>query len=738
MQHGRRKSRGTLIAVRQAARAWRAACGAATRLAMLALLCGLAGGAAARDHALLIGAADYDDPELRLAGPTNDVVLLWRVLVGRGVAPDAIRVLAHGPALAEAGIAPVGRARRAPILAEFARLAERVAPGDSVFIHLSGHGSQQPDGPDGDEPDGRDEIFLPEDVGRWHPDAPAGARVENAIIDDEIGAALSLIRARGAFVWFVMDSCHAGTSTRAADRLGIVARHVPPQNLGIDWASAKTDATADPAGRNPGTPDAVFEPMTQTTLLAEDGLAGLVAFYAASADEQALEAPMAPATGGAEEPPQVHGLLTYAMAEAMSALPDATHRDIALRIMGRYDSFRGITPTPVFEGPLDRPAPGAGPGPGQERMYPARRKPGRPAVTVLAGAFHGVTPDSRFVLTDAKGAPLPARIEIAAIGPDQTRLSVTAEPGGRVPLQMFARFEGPPRPATLQMGLLREPGTDPSRETLLRGVLARLDLPVQPDSAMPDLRLRLAGARLYLVPGFETNLPSEALPHFQPLSVPLDQPAAQIEADLAEAIDRFARAHSIADLAARLGTPARPDGLRLRAHVLAQTRDPETDRCPPKPAEGVVPPAARPVDAVAQPVLGDCDRILLELSNPGTHPIDVSGFYLTAKGDAVPIRLVQGGRRLAPGERLALPALTVSTHRYRDGRRPQPLPLGRQRIVFLAVERGPGADLSMTLGLDRLADPKADPTLPVPDLFSGDAEEDASPASAAIFRWIAQ
>ncbi|MEM8742284.1 MAG: caspase family protein [Pseudomonadota bacterium] len=686
----------------------------------------------ARDHALLIGAGEYDDPELRLAGPTNDVVLLWRVLVGRGLPPEAIRVLAHGPALAEAGIAPVGRARRAEIMAEFARLAERVGPGDSVFIHLSGHGSQQPDGPDGDEPDGRDEIFLPEDVGRWRPDAPAGAQVENAIIDDEIGAALALIRARGAFVWFVMDSCHSGTGTRAADRLGIVARHVPPQNLGVDWTSAETDATAGVAKRDPDAPDAVFEPMSQAPLLDGDGLAGLVAFYAASAEEQALEAPMAPATGGTEEPPQVHGLLTYAMAEALSAMPDATHRDIALRIMGRYDSFRGITPTPVFEGPLDRPALGAQPEPDTVRIYPARRKPGRPAVTVLAGAFHGVTPESRFSLTDARGAPVPARIEIARIGPDQTRLSVTAEPGGRVPLQMFAGFDGPPQRPTLQMGVLREPGTDPSREMLLRGLLARLDLPVQPDGAMPDLRLRVAGARLYLVPGFQANLPSEALPHFQPLSVPLDQPAAQIEADLADAIDRFSRAHSIADLGARLGTPARPDGLQMRAHVLAQSRDPQSARCPPKPADGSVPPAARPVDGLAQPVLGDCDRILLELSNPGEHPIDVSGFYLNARGEAQPIKLFQGGRRLAPGERFALPALTVSTHRHREGQRPRPLPLGRQSIVFISVERGPGADLSLTLGLDRLADPNTEPA-PLPDLFSGDGE-----ASAAVFRWIAQ
>ena len=41
--------------------------------------------------------------------------------------------------------------------------------------------------------------------------------VPNALVDNEIGAALDAIRDKGAFVWVVFDGCHSGTATRAAE-----------------------------------------------------------------------------------------------------------------------------------------------------------------------------------------------------------------------------------------------------------------------------------------------------------------------------------------------------------------------------------------------------------------------------------------------------------------------------------------------------------------------------------------
>ena len=70
------------------------------------------------------------------------------------------------------------------------------------------------------------------DIGRW--DGEAG-QVPNAITDNELGAAIGRIRAKGAFVWAVFDNCHSGTITRGnAGKLpGERSRQIKPEGLGI-------------------------------------------------------------------------------------------------------------------------------------------------------------------------------------------------------------------------------------------------------------------------------------------------------------------------------------------------------------------------------------------------------------------------------------------------------------------------------------------------------------------------
>lgn len=116
-----------------------------------------------------------------------------------------VTILADG---VEGGTLPT----RAAILDAFAAMARVSRQGDLVFVSMSGHGTRQPD-IDGDETDGLDEVFLPSDTGR----AEGGARtIPNALVDDEIGAAVLAIRKTGADVFLVMDSCHSGTGLRAA------------------------------------------------------------------------------------------------------------------------------------------------------------------------------------------------------------------------------------------------------------------------------------------------------------------------------------------------------------------------------------------------------------------------------------------------------------------------------------------------------------------------------------------
>ena len=51
--------------------------------------------------------------------------------------------------------------------AALADLAGKVQRDDFVYLHLSGHGAQQPQAKTGNETDGLDEIFLPNDIGKW-------------------------------------------------------------------------------------------------------------------------------------------------------------------------------------------------------------------------------------------------------------------------------------------------------------------------------------------------------------------------------------------------------------------------------------------------------------------------------------------------------------------------------------------------------------------------------------------
>ena len=110
-----------------------------TALALLLATPGLA-----RDsYALLVGASHYDnlDPNNWLKGPPNDIRLVETYLESNDVlrfAADHVTVLADGVDEAQ------GRPTLAAIRTAFAALTAKVQPGDFVYLHFSGHGSQAP------------------------------------------------------------------------------------------------------------------------------------------------------------------------------------------------------------------------------------------------------------------------------------------------------------------------------------------------------------------------------------------------------------------------------------------------------------------------------------------------------------------------------------------------------------------------------------------------------------------
>lgn len=107
---------------------------------ILWLAAALPGAAERVNHALLIGVDRYPalDERFWLRGPSNDVALARDFLLNAAPVPfrpaDVV-VLSDGIEGAELPTL-------ANILAAFAALQARVAPGDFVYLHFSGHGAR--------------------------------------------------------------------------------------------------------------------------------------------------------------------------------------------------------------------------------------------------------------------------------------------------------------------------------------------------------------------------------------------------------------------------------------------------------------------------------------------------------------------------------------------------------------------------------------------------------------------
>ncbi|SLN42929.1 Caspase domain protein [Falsiruegeria litorea R37] len=315
-------------------------------------------------RALLVGVSDYDEasdiPDLR--GPKNDVTLMQDVLQARG-ATDII-VLADG---VDGGTKPT----LAAIETGFADLTARAQPDDLVYVHLSGHGTRQPD-LSGDETDGLDEVFLPADSAK----VPSGAStIPNSLTDDLLGELIINLRATGADVWVVMDSCHSGSGTRSLS--GTTAeRNVDPNVLGVDISQATAQSGATPP------------PST----VADAALGGYLAFYATRSNDVAREGDFSDGTTS----DQWFGLFTAALAARLENGQALSYRQLFQGILSDMNKGRGFgagsLQTPLWEGNLiDASVFGGGDNSGTTRYLTSGDR-------VEAGLVHGLQVGSLLAL----------------------------------------------------------------------------------------------------------------------------------------------------------------------------------------------------------------------------------------------------------------------------------------------------------------------------------------------------
>lgn len=641
--------------------------------------------AEARTHALLIGVSDYNVNGISdLKGPPNDVSILWRALKGRDVKVEDIAVLTD-PVLPESPDfpKPKGLPHRAEILAELDRLAEVVEKGDTVMFYYSGHGSVQPVNPDipQEEPeaDGQDQVILPGDVGAY---SMIDRSIKNAIVDNELAVRFDAIRAKGAFIWAVVDACHSGTVTRGQD----VTRSVDPGVLNVPPAPKLESHGGEREAPVPLKP----------------GAGGIVGFYAVESYAEAIERPFTgynlPMVG--EGDGQRMGVFTYHLHRALTRDTASTFRDLAQEIVAEMNSDRsgGKVPPPVFDGDLDAPVPGS----------EAARVPNSVSViladeqlTIPAGVLHGFDVGATLALY-LPGAP--EKPVARATVSDAT--AVTAKAGEIEWLDQSASTEA----GTFQ-ALVESPGinfrfvvspppdsdfADDAEKQLMNEVLgaalgeeaAKIGITTgaagNPDA---DLILRVKNNRLWVVrpdlawvetPGAYDETPSLAI----------DPDTAKFAPEVKNAIWSLARAAKLIRVASGLGESAsEDDGITLKATMKRIPGQDPKGSCPKEVPEGAM---ASPVEPLLPVATGNCDFVEISVTNETDQDYYVSGFYVDSLGGiaAIPTNTMQNGcvrTLISDGQKDLRFRFWISTW---DKKKNRPTSVGTENFVILATPKG--------------------------------------------------
>lgn len=357
-------------------------------------------GAEARENYALI-VADSDYPNLAekywLKGPKNDEILVRDYLLNNAPVkfePQNVVALGSGDGL------QLGTHQA--ILDNLGKIAAEAKPGDFVYLHFSGHGSQQPAKDDTTEADGRDEVFLSADTKMAPPDDPT--YMPNVLTDDEVSDALRAIRKAGAFVWVVFDSCHSGTMTRGAPDGDAADRKIDPADLGIpDSAFTQPASTGDGDRAVPLAAGAYADDASDANM------GGLVAFFAAQTTETTQERgfDVAQADGTTARIP--YGVFTYTIFSALAKNPNLTYRQLAQSILASYAAQNVLKPTPLFEGKLDAPVFGNTDAAAAEQWPTVAATDG--SLSISAGQLHGLAPGAKLLLL-----PSPAAGDDQAIG----------------------------------------------------------------------------------------------------------------------------------------------------------------------------------------------------------------------------------------------------------------------------------------------------------------------------------
>jgi hypothetical protein len=573
----------------------------------------------AGNHALVVGVSAYPnlDEHLQLAGPRYDAEMVSEFLrTNRYRRFDGPIVLADG---IEGAAVPT----RTAILTALDAIAVRAKRGDFVYLHFSGHGSRAPAIHPEDETDGLDELFLPADTRLWN---DAIGKVENAILDDELGEKITAIRNRGAFVWAVFDSCHSGTVTRGAPSgEGLRYRRVAESLLGIpDEAMRLSDSTrlrgvrqAQPS-QAPAMPDTLMRGMPATG--EESG--GFVAFYAAQSTETTPEMRLPAGAPGRVS----HGLFSFTLFKVIAEHPGITYRQAAQEILQRYAASYMVSPTPLFEGTLDAQVFDVEPQ-AVIPQWPLRAINGR--LTIAAGHLHGLAKGQRLVVVPGPAAGSDEKIAVVEVASLTTFKSVVAvvawqgKPAAadeQLPAGAYARLID--KPVSFAVRVARPEYTGDATGTAAKRIATVIRLLDEPENAglrlewvaagdSADIRLGWTGQtdtsdeRLWLLPP-TGELITEGI-HKTPSISLGDKSDNDIAVALGDDLARMARVTNLLRLSEVMG----PAAIAAHLRILRQGEEQLTA-----------------VDPSQVPNVRPGDEIHITAHNPGKEPVDINVLFI--------------------------------------------------------------------------------------------------------------
>jgi len=619
----------------------------------------------AAQRAVIVGVNEYENlaQRLQLTGPGNDALRVDELLRRRGFAAEDIALLADCPdqpvlSCPDRMQAPT----RTAIIGALQALVDTAAPGDFVYLHFSGHGSQQPAlRPETELDDRLEEIFLPRDVGRWSGELGS---VKNAIMDNEVADYVAQMRNRGAFVWAVFDTCHSGTMLRRADyptagaTPGERERRVNPEwdlqvpatlleklkNEVSNWGRALADGTQF-AG-------------AQTKLASNAG--DFVAFYASQPDETTPELRL-PA---GMTPRRMHGLFTFTLMSVLDTHPTISYRRALEQVVARYDGMRRFRPTPMYEGTALDAAVFGETEVNARPQWPVELRDG--ALELRAGSLHELGAGSVFMLLPEPAAPDSESLGLWAVSElslSRSRLmpvDSTATPApDRIPSTAYARLVRREISRSLRLAsprvldgskILKRVATDAIESINSTTLDLQWSRPDEPADIYP---LISENSVWLLPPGGElVRLGPGRTP-----SIPLSSDPDRFAQQLATALGKVARASTLLGNASFAPSP----DAALDVQLLVRRRGkPDFEKL------SVLELRDR---------LYAGDRLRLELTNKWNEAVDVTALFVDAEWGIEPVipSAAQAGNRLAPGLTIAVEA-TVT-----------PVTTGVEHMVVIAV-----------------------------------------------------